>query len=119
MDLKVRHRLPAALCWSMAGITFFFISFGAAGYLAYGRDVANFVTMVGVCVFRPICSWHQSTASGMECEVGAPAAGVIQKEGHTSFFFSLPLTLFGACLFFAFRLFIVCAANAKKNFVTD
>lgn len=46
MDLGVRHRLPAALCWSMAGITIFFVSFGAAGYLAYGRDVANFITMV-------------------------------------------------------------------------
>eukprot|EP00752_Nemacystus_decipiens_P008798 g7851.t1 len=45
MDLKVRHKLPAALCWSMAGITVFFVSFGAAGYLAYGRDVANFITM--------------------------------------------------------------------------
>ncbi|CAM9305474.1 unnamed protein product [Laminaria digitata] len=45
MDLRVRDRLPAALCWSMAGITVFFVSFGAAGYLAYGRDVANFITM--------------------------------------------------------------------------
>lgn len=46
MDLRVRDRLPAALCWSMAGITAFFVSFGAFGYLAYGRDVANFITMV-------------------------------------------------------------------------
>lgn len=46
MDLKVRHRLPAALCWSMVGITTAFVSFGSAGYLAYGRDVANFITMV-------------------------------------------------------------------------
>eukprot|EP00904_Undaria_pinnatifida_P006913 jgi/Undpi1/3351/HiC_scaffold_15.g06724.m1 len=45
MDLRVRDRLPAALCWSMAGITAFFVSFGAFGYLAYGRDVANFITM--------------------------------------------------------------------------
>eukprot|EP00903_Cladosiphon_okamuranus_P013130 g12245.t2 len=45
MDLKVRHRLPAALCWSMVGITVFFVAFGAAGYLAYGRDVANFITV--------------------------------------------------------------------------
>lgn len=46
MDLNVRHKLPAALCWSMAGITAFFVAFGAGGYLAYGRDVANFITMV-------------------------------------------------------------------------
>lgn len=45
MDLRVRDRLPAALCWSMAGITAFFFAFGTAGYLAYGNDVANFITM--------------------------------------------------------------------------
>ena len=46
MDLRVRDRLPATLCWSMAGLTVFLVLFGATGYLAYGRDVANFITMV-------------------------------------------------------------------------
>ncbi|CAM9721892.1 unnamed protein product [Ectocarpus sp. 12 AP-2014] len=45
MDLKVRHRLPAALCWTTVGITTFFVIFGAAGYLTYEQEVASFITM--------------------------------------------------------------------------
>lgn len=49
MDLKVRHRLPAALCWTMVGISTFYVIFGAAGYLTYEQEVANFITMVRGC----------------------------------------------------------------------
>lgn len=50
MDLKVRDRLPAALSWAMAGLTVFLISVGALGYLAYGREVQHFITMVRVFI---------------------------------------------------------------------
>lgn len=48
MELKARDRLPAALCWSMVGITTFLMAFGAGGYLAYGAHVSPFITVVSV-----------------------------------------------------------------------
>lgn len=46
MDLKARDLLPKTLCWSMFGMTLFFVAFGACGYLAFGADVSPFITLV-------------------------------------------------------------------------
>ncbi|CAN0002537.1 unnamed protein product [Choristocarpus tenellus] len=51
MDASRRHLFKPTLIWSMAGISLFYLAFACCGYLAFGGEVKEFITLVRVhCV---------------------------------------------------------------------